>query len=373
MELNAIPDPLFNVYYAGWDVSGRTPQSATGIHHPSGAVKAISFENDPLTEIWGSHWQVNDWDLGTTEPGSSGSCLFDQSNGLCIGTLSGGYAACGNDLEDWYGQTHKGWTGGGTADSRLSDHLDPLALGTTTLQGKNSSGSGSTTQWLIPAAASTPGFGNSNWKTQITVANPSGETVNATLYFVAAGSSWPGSRLPGSHSIPAGGALYIDDPLADSYPTSGLMYVTVTSNKAVVSTRTYSLENGGATFGQGIPGIPLDTASSASSVILPLVHSTPDVFHTNLGIVQASAGSLLVRATIHDPSGTVVATKAYSQDTAFNQINDVFSNMGVGGQAIEGGWIEVELIGGSPAYWTAYASVVDDRTNDPTYSAGVAR
>ncbi|MEN8165697.1 MAG: hypothetical protein ABFS37_16330, partial [Acidobacteriota bacterium] len=303
LELHSIPEPGFNVYYAGWDVSGITPQSVTGIHHPSGGEKAISFEDDPLTTRGESHWKVNDWDLGTTEPGSSGSCIFDQSNGLCVGTLSGGYAACGNDDEDWYGQLHESWTGNDTPDSRLSDHLDPLALGVTTLEGRNPSSAGSA-QWLIPAAASTAGFGASNWKSQIAVANPSSTTVTATLYFVAKDSVWPGVMLPGTHSIPAGGSLYIDDPLADSYPTSGLMYVSVSSDEAVVSTRTYNLEDGGATFGQGIPGIPLDTTQSASSVILPLVHSIPDVFHTNLGIVQTSVGSLLVRVSIHDPSGT---------------------------------------------------------------------
>ncbi len=371
IELDSIPDPAFNVYYAGWDVSGRTPQSATGIHHPSGNEKAISFENDPLGTIWGSHWKVNDWDLGTTERGSSGSCLFDQSNGLCIGTLSGGYAACGNDMEDWFGQLDKSWTGGGATNSRLSDHLDPLGLGATSLQGKDSSSSGSI-QWLIPAAASAPGFGSSNWKTQIAIANPSSGTVTARLYFVAKGSAWPGVTLPGTHSIPAGGSLYIDDPLAASNPTSGLMYASVDSDEAVVSTRTYNLA-GSATFGQGIPGIPLDSAQASSSVVIPLIHSVPNIFHTNVGIVQTSAGSLLVRVTIHASSGAIVSTKTYSQTAAFNQINDIFANMGIGGQSVEGGWIEVELIGGSPAFWTAYASVVDDQTGDPTYVAAVVR
>lgn len=372
IELDSTPEPGFNVHYAGWDVSGHTPQSVTGIHHPSGDEKSISFENDPLTTMGASHWKVNDWDLGTTEPGSSGSCIFDQSNGLCVGTLSGGYAACGNDLEDWYGQIHESWTGAGAPLTRLSDHLDPLGLGVTTLQGRDPSSAGST-QWLIPAAASTPGFGASNWKTQIAVANPSSATVTARLYYVAKESAWPGAMLPGTHSIPAGGALYVDDPLAGFNPTSGLMYVSVDSNEAVVSTRTYNLGDGGATFGQGIPGIPLDTAQSSSSVILPLVHSSPNVFHTNLGIVQTSAGSLLVQVTIHAPSGAVLATKAYAQTTAFNQINDLFANMGIGGQSVEGGWIEVELIGGSPAFWTTYASVVDDQTGDPTYVGPVVR
>ena len=373
LELDTVPDLSFNVYYAGWDASGQTPQSATGIHHPSGHEKSLSFENDPLTTIWGSHWKVNDWDLGTTEPGSSGSCLFDQSNGLCIGTLSGGYAACGNDLEDWFGQIDKSWTGDGTPDSRLSDHLDPLSLGVTTLEGRNPSGSGPSIQWLIPAAASAPGFGSSNWKTQIGVANPTASAVTASLYFVAKGAPWPGVMLPGTHSIPAGGALYIDDPLADSSPTSGLMYVSVSSAEAVVSTRTYNLGEMGSTYGQGIPGIPLDTVQSSSSVILPLVHSERNVFHTNVGIVQTSAGSLLVRMTIHAPSGAIVATKNYSQTSAFNQINNVFADMGVGGHAVEGGWIKVELLAGSPAFWTTYASVVDDLTGDPTYVGPVVR
>jgi len=374
VELDDMPDPAFNVYYAGWDAGGDTPQAAVAIHHPKGGEKSISFENDPLGSIWGSHWVVNDWDLGTTEPGSSGACLFDAANGLCVGTLSGGYAACDNDLQDWFGKVAVSWTGGGDTSSRLSDHLDPLGLGVTTLQGRDPGGSTPTgAQWLIPAAASAPGYNGSNWKTQLGIANPSSSSATARLFFVAKNSAWPGVMLPATYVVPAGGAVFIDDPLASYNPTSGLMYVVVDSDEAVVSTRTYNLASGGATFGQGIPGIPLDTASAESTVLLPLIHSVQNQFHTNLGIVQTSAGSILVRVEIHSPSGTIIASKNYSQTAAFNQINDVFGDMGVGYQAVEGGWLSVELIGGSPSYWTAYASVVDDRTGDPTYVLPVAR
>lgn len=373
VELDTQPDPQNNVYYAGWDVTGNTPQSSVCIHHPSGDEKAISFDSDPLSTRGASHWKVIDWNLGTTEPGSSGSCLFDESNGLCIGTLSGGYAACGNDDEDWYGQMHESWTGGGTSNSRLSDHLDPLGLGVNQLQGKAPEGAGETTQWLIPAAASTPGYGASNWKTQIAVTNPTASSITATLYFVASDTSWPGQPLTNLRTIPAKGTLYLDDPLANLYPVSGLMAVTVSSPEAVVSTRTYNLETDGSTFGQGIPGIPLTSVEASDSVVLPLIHSEPDVFHTNVGIVQTSAGSLLARITIRDESGSVVATKVYSQTAAFRQINTILTNMGVAWIALEGGWIEVERIGGSPTFWTAYASVVDDRTGDPTYIGPIFR
>jgi len=67
---------------------------------------------------------VIDWDAGTTEPDSSGSPLFDQNHHV-VGQLHGGYAACGNNSSDWYGQFSVSWNGGGTSATRLRDWLDP--------------------------------------------------------------------------------------------------------------------------------------------------------------------------------------------------------------------------------------------------------
>ena len=44
--------------------------------------------------------------------------------------------------------------------------------------------------------------------------------------------------------------------------------------------------------------------------------------------------------------------------------------MGLGNQVMYGGWLRVTRTAGA-GYWTCYASVVDDRTNDPTYVAPV--
>jgi lysyl endopeptidase len=140
VELEEAPDPAFGVTYAGWDASGAVPTSAVTIHHPSTDEKSISFENDPLS-ITGylsdapgneSHLRIADWDLGTTEPGSSGSPLFDPAHHV-VGQLHGGYAACNNDLPDWYGRFAVSWTGGGVPTSRLQDWLDPAGLGVATL------------------------------------------------------------------------------------------------------------------------------------------------------------------------------------------------------------------------------------------------
>ena len=78
-------DPDHGVTFAGWDRSTNDPTAAIAIHHPATDEKSISFEYDPTSTTAyldtaipgdGSHIRITDWDLGTTEPGSSGSpCL----------------------------------------------------------------------------------------------------------------------------------------------------------------------------------------------------------------------------------------------------------------------------------------------------------
>ena len=48
-----------------------------------------------------------------------------------------GFAACGNDEEDYYGRVNVSWEGNGTSSSRLKDWLDPQETGITTLEGIN--------------------------------------------------------------------------------------------------------------------------------------------------------------------------------------------------------------------------------------------
>ncbi len=139
----AIPDAA-NPYWNGWDRREIAPLRSAVVHHPQGHEKRISFDDDPaqlsnspVSGIPGSrHWRVVDWDAGTTEQGSSGSGLLDQNNRL-IGVLSGGAAACGNDLDDYFGRLSVAWSGGGTPTSRLSDHLAPTDAAVEQLDGAN--------------------------------------------------------------------------------------------------------------------------------------------------------------------------------------------------------------------------------------------
>lgn len=131
--LNSAVPAAAGAWYTGWDRGTAAPVGTVGIHHPSGHEKRISIDDDALTTgancieptaTATTHWYVGAWDQGTTEGGSSGSGLWRRDSGRLIGVLSGGLASCAATHQyDCYGALDKGWTGGGTAASRMSDWL----------------------------------------------------------------------------------------------------------------------------------------------------------------------------------------------------------------------------------------------------------
>jgi hypothetical protein len=139
VEMGTTAPEAFNVYYNGWNRGTAASTHSIGIHHPDGAEKKISEDTDAAIDGqssgWGpTHWRVVDWEQAATEPGSSGSPLFDQ-NSRIVGQLHGGDSSCSRNTWDEYGKFDRSWTGGGTAASRLSDWLDPGNTGSVAQDG----------------------------------------------------------------------------------------------------------------------------------------------------------------------------------------------------------------------------------------------
>ena len=111
----------------------------------------------------------------------------------------------------------------------------------------------------------------------------------------------------------------------------------------------------------------MSSASSTTELILPLVNSAPGVFRTNVGFAQTSETVYRLSVEIYSATGSLLAQKDYQQSVAWRQINDIFRNMGIGSANVEGGWIRVTLVSGSPSFCTTYATVIDEPTGDPTY------
>jgi len=149
MKLVQITDNSFfnnnpDVVWAGWNRSTtQVPIVNFGIHHPSGDIQKVCREDDGAyrqpVDFFGNPdtqmWFIDDWELGVTEQGSSGSGLFNE-NGELIGMLSGGSAACvGTSASgfDFYGRFGVAWDFGSTPASRLREWLDPAGTNATTV------------------------------------------------------------------------------------------------------------------------------------------------------------------------------------------------------------------------------------------------
>lgn len=113
-------------YFLGWNRGTTAPPNTIAIHHPSGDVKKISFDNNAPGKS-GSQWRIIQWDDGVTEGGSSGSPLLDNL-GRFIGQLCCGAATCSYPFDDYYGRMDAQW-------SQVAAWLDPLGTGATTLAG----------------------------------------------------------------------------------------------------------------------------------------------------------------------------------------------------------------------------------------------
>jgi hypothetical protein len=133
----------YNPYFSGWDNSGSIPTATVCIHHPSGDIKKIAFDDaaPSISQGMGSSeanstWTV-EWDRNTTtEGGSSGSPLFDQNHRI-IGQLWGGGASCQNlSAPDYYGRVANSWAPtGSNSTNQLKFWLDPSNSGAAFIDG----------------------------------------------------------------------------------------------------------------------------------------------------------------------------------------------------------------------------------------------
>ena len=118
-EFDEDPPFLYKPYFAGWDRITQNPKNVVCIHHPADEEriypKKVAFDYDELDIVTysseydkNSHFLIEQWDIGTTEPGSSGSAIFTQDKRI-IGDLTGGEANCTLPVEDYFTRFSFAW------------------------------------------------------------------------------------------------------------------------------------------------------------------------------------------------------------------------------------------------------------------------
>ena len=144
VELSEAPPDSYYPYYAGWDISEEAAEKVVSIHHPQGDVKKFSqynkmVETGDFTYLYdyddNTHWYIDDWSLGITEGGSSGSPLFNQDHRI-VGDLTGGSSVSNCTSSDaYYAKISHSWDDYPNASTQLKYWLDPDSTGQTFMDG----------------------------------------------------------------------------------------------------------------------------------------------------------------------------------------------------------------------------------------------
>ncbi|MEN9699462.1 MAG: hypothetical protein RLZZ301_660 [Bacteroidota bacterium] len=266
----------FHAYWNGWNANTAATAGGVGIHHPAGDIKKIStFSGNTVSTQWGtatgSHWRVtwtsNSNGYGVTEGGSSGSPLFNNSQGYIIGTLTGGGSYCTSQTApDSYGKVAFHWTNNGTtAITQLKPWLDPSNTGLLAFGGS-----------YDPCTPTTPVAPVADFVASATNVTPN-TTVTFTDLSTGIPTSWAWSVTPATGwSYAAGSSATSQNPQI-LFTTVGQYTVSLTATNAqgsdaetktnyiIVAALTGPCAPTSATCDEYIANVSFNTINNASS------------------------------------------------------------------------------------------------------------
>jgi len=226
--------------------------------------------------------------------------------------------------------------------------------------------------------------GGSTWRSDIRLANIGSALVKYQLSFNNGSNTMKQTFI----NIEPGATTALDDfvrnwfgvgPLGDS--SNGALTIQaldsngkpVAKNLAtIVSSRTFNAI-GTSTLGQFIPATPftnfIGKAASGPASILTLQQiAQSSLFRTNLGLVEGANKSANVIVSVFNGTGSKLLDIPTSLKAG--EQKQLSSFLLANGIALDNGHVEVQVTGGDGRV-TAYASVIDNQSQDPFFVAGV--
>lgn len=319
-----VPPANFDPYWSGWNVGTSAATSGVSVHHPKGDQKAISIFDSPASatnvNISGRNteaWKVF-WEQGTTEQGSSGSGLWNESSQV-VGVLSGGEASCGNQSgADYYGRLNEAWAPSTDCDSSLKYWLDPEQTGTLQLAGADLISA--MAQPNVPACppAPTPSPTATASPTPSPSASPS-PTPDPT-------ASPPASPTPSPAPSPSSSPVATSTPAASPTPTASAEPTSTPESSPTPSPGNNPPRDQVVTFGQqSIAFMSFGLRNPRASQV-----KLPD-FHIPIEIGITFFDAVGTARLIHDLNGNQRADNAepiLASDSVFseNSLNFVFAS-----------------------------------------------
>lgn len=204
----------------------------------------------------------------------------------------------------------------------------------------------------------------SNFHTDMRIYNGGASSVDVTLAFTG---GTVGNQI---RTIAAGQTLAIDNVLPTLFNTTGggsVVATTANDSQLILTARTYSRDKtNGGTFGQFIPAVTSADAVGNGDRALQVVQlEESPAFRTNLGLVEVTGNPVTVELQAFTPDSKVATKVSVPLGSGqYLQQNGILKSLGLG--TVYNGRITAKVVGGTGRV-AAFASVVDNRTADPTY------
>src|SRR5581483_7214494 len=234
---------------------------------------------------------------------------------------------------------------------------------------------------IVPAVGHAPGANNSMFESDVRVANTSAQTQKYELNFTLSGTDGTQSGQSTTIDVDPGATMALDDILSNFFGVGGdggtatgvleIRPLTSTTSSGstsaipsvttVASSRTFNSTANG-TFGQFIPAIPFSQFVGQSARISLQQVAQSAAYRTTLGLVEAAGENATVLIHVYDITGHDLARIPQSLLPGEHlQLNNFLQTNGI---SLADGRIEVEVTSATGKV-SAYASVVDNLTNDP--------
>ena len=219
---------------------------------------------------------------------------------------------------------------------------------------------------LISAAAQTGGAGGTSWRTELSLFNAGLESASITLRLLPSGAQKTLSLAP-RQSITYANTLLEAFNLSTGAGAVSIEATSAGSSAQLrVTSRTFTTGATG-TYGQSVPEV--QPQQLAKTLYVTGIQSN-DAYRTNLGFVNRAESDVAATLTLYSETGGTIAMKnvtinalTFQQTALWAYFPEV--------QGAEHDVLTLRIVTNVADALSAYASVVDNRTQDPIYIQAV--
>jgi PKD repeat protein len=223
---------------------------------------------------------------------------------------------------------------------------------------------------MVSAAAQAPGLGGTSWRTELNIFNAGSQAADISFVFIPSAGGSPVTRT--LFLAPKQSKTYANALLDLFGLTSGVGGLTLEATSAGsradlrITSRTFTTGATG-TYGQAVPDVRPEVLERTLYVTGIIANAD---YRTNIGLVNGDASTVNAALTLMNSIGTTLATRTVPLPGRSFQQTSLLALFPV----LEGGSYDVltlKIVSTSDSVVSGYASVIDNRTQDPIYVQAV--